>query len=141
VSLVVVDASVVLQWFVPERDAAAATRLLDGDHEFIAPDLLFAEVANALSKKVRRRELTREQAQRLAGDLAGIAVETVPCRALAADALAIAQAAGITVYDALYLVLAVRIDSWLVTADERLHDAVAALPSLGERVRLVSELT
>jgi predicted nucleic acid-binding protein len=50
----VVDASVVIKWFVPEPGSAAARQLLGQDHEFYAPDFLFAETANVLWKKFRR---------------------------------------------------------------------------------------
>ena len=42
-SVLVVDASVVVKWFVPEIHSDAARRLLVLPHEYIAPDLLFAE--------------------------------------------------------------------------------------------------
>jgi hypothetical protein len=96
---VFVDASLVIKWFVQEGHTDAARRLLDEPAECAAPDLLFAEVANTVSKKVRRDKLTTAQGRRLGADLGRIAVETVPCRALAADAYALATASGCTVYD------------------------------------------
>jgi predicted nucleic acid-binding protein len=46
VSVFVVDASVVVKRFVPEIHSDAAKRLLVLSHEYVAPDLLFAETAN-----------------------------------------------------------------------------------------------
>jgi predicted nucleic acid-binding protein len=80
VSVFVVDASVVVKWFVPEVHSDAARRLLVLPHEYIAPDLLFAETANTIWKKIRRQELTTEEGQQLVADIRQIAVETVPCR-------------------------------------------------------------
>ncbi len=97
-SVFVVDASVVVKWFVPEIHSDAARRLLVLPHEYIAPDLLFAETANTIWKKIRRQELTTEEGQQLVADIRQIAVETVPCRALAEDAHALANATGRTVY-------------------------------------------
>src|ERR1700681_5012841 len=82
VSAFIVDASVVVKWFVPEIHTDAARRLLMLPHESFAPDLLFAETANTIWKKVRRGELTAEQGRQLVEDMGGIAVETVPCRVL-----------------------------------------------------------
>ena len=82
-SVFVVDASVVVKWFVPEIHSDAARQLLVLPHEYIAPDLLFAETANTIWKKIRRQELTAEEGQQLVADIRQIAVETVPCRALA----------------------------------------------------------
>jgi predicted nucleic acid-binding protein len=137
VSLLVVDASVVVKWFVPEIHSDAARRLLAGTHQFVAPDLLFAEVANTVWKKVRRRELTAADGRRLIEDLDGIAVEAVPCRALAADAFVIADASGRTVYDSMYLALAVRLDTQMLTADNRLDASLRTRPALAAHVRLV----
>ena len=85
-SAFVVDASVVVKWFVPEIHTDAARHLLILPHEYFAPDLLFAETANTIWKKIRRGELTTEQGRQLVDDIGRIAVETVPCRVLAVDA-------------------------------------------------------
>ena len=42
-SVFVVDASVVIKWFVPEIHSDAAGRLLAMAHEYVAPDLLFSK--------------------------------------------------------------------------------------------------
>jgi predicted nucleic acid-binding protein len=44
----VVDASVAAKWLAPEEDSAQALKYLNA--ELLAPDLLFAEVANILWK-------------------------------------------------------------------------------------------
>jgi predicted nucleic acid-binding protein len=137
VSLYVVDASVVIKWFVPEIHSDAARRLLSTTHEYFSPDLLFPEVGSAIWKKVRRGELTAEQGQRLAADISTIAVETMPARGLLVDAHALAVTTGLTVYDSMYLALAVRLKTEIITADDRLGRAVAAHPMTAVHVRLV----
>ena len=57
---VIVDASVAIQWFVPEIHADAARRLLREGMTLLAPDLIWAEVANALWRKWREKELGAE---------------------------------------------------------------------------------
>ena len=136
-SLVVVDASVVLKWFFPETHSDAARRLLTADHQFMAPDLLFPEVGNAVWKRVRRGELNRDEGQQLIGDLPNVAVETIATRGLIGDACAIAMATGQTVYDSTYLALAVRLDTQVVTADQRLQHAVSRNPMLARHISLV----
>ena len=59
---------------------------------------------------MRRGELTVKDGQQLASDISGIAVETVPTRGLMIDAQALAITTGLTVYDAMYLALAVRLE-------------------------------
>jgi predicted nucleic acid-binding protein len=137
VSVFVVDASVVVKWFVPEIHSDAARRLLVLPHEYVAPDLLFAETANTIWKKIRREELTAEEGQDLVADIAQIAVETVPCRALAEDAHALANATGRTVYDSMYVALAVRLNTRSITADDRLVAALKRIPAVASHIQLV----
>jgi predicted nucleic acid-binding protein len=137
VSLFVVDASVVLKWFVPEIHTDAARRLLAASHDFLSPDLLFPEVGNAIWKKVRRGELTAEEGRRLAADISRVAVETVSTRALMTDAHALAVTTGLTVYDAMYLALAIRLETELITADAKLGQTVAGHPMTAAHVRMV----
>jgi predicted nucleic acid-binding protein len=75
-----------------------------------------ANLGNAVWRRIRRGELTRDEGQRLIGDIAEVAVETIAARGLIGDAFAIATASGQTVYDSSYLALAVRLDTQLVTA-------------------------
>ena len=136
-SVFVVDASVVIKWFVPEVHSEAARYLLTLPYSYVAPDLLFAETANAIRKKIRRGELTAEQGRQLVEDIGHAAVETVPCRDLAVDAHDLANATGRTVHEALYLVLAIRLDTRMITADDRLQAAFAAIPMTAAYVQAV----
>ena len=136
-SVVVVDASVVIKWFVPENGTEAALRLLDSGHHFVAPDLLFAEVANSIWKKTLRGELTTSDSHQLAVDLERIAIETIPCRELATDAHALALITSRSVYDSMYVALAIRLETRLITADERLVNALAASPKVAKYVELL----
>ena len=134
-SVFVIDASVVIKWFVPEIHSDAARRLLSATHEYFSPDLLFPEVGNTIWKKVRRGELTAAQGQQLAADIQSIAVETVPTRGLVIDAHALAITTGLTVYDSMYLALAVRLNTELITADDRLGRTVTAHPMTAAQIR------
>ena len=136
-SVFVVDASVVVKWFVPEIHSGAARRLLGLSHEYVAPDLLFAETASTIWKKIRRKELTAEEGRRLVADMGRIAVETVSCRALAEDAHALANATGRTVYDSMYIALAVRLNTRSITADDRLEAALRDIPPVAGHIQLV----
>lgn len=136
-SVLVVDASVVVKWFVPEIHSDAARRLLALPHEYVAPDLLFAETANTIWKKIRRKELTAEEGQQLVADIGRIAVEAVSCRALAEDAHVLANATGRTVYDSMYVALAVRLGTRSITADDRLEAALRNVPAVAGHIQLV----
>ena len=138
-SVFVVDASLVIKWFVPEIHAEAARRWLDASHDYVAPDLLFPEVGNVVWKKVRRKELEETEARQLVTDLSQVAVETVATRGLLQDAFAVALTAGITVYDAMYLTLAVRLETEVVTGDDRFADKIAQHPLLAPHVRRLQD--
>jgi predicted nucleic acid-binding protein len=139
VTTYVIDASVVIKWFVPEIHSDAARRLLVMPSEYVAPDLLFAETANTILKKVRRRELSASDGEQLVADVGRAAVDAVPCHSLAGDAHALANATGQTVYDAMYVALAVRLDTQLITADQRLASRVRQVPELAGHVELVQQ--
>jgi predicted nucleic acid-binding protein len=141
VSLFVVDASVVVKWFVPEVQSEAARQWLESRHEFIAPDLLFPEVGNTVWKKTRRGELTAAEGRRLAHDLSEIAVDVVPTRGLLPDAHELAYQTGLTVYDAMYVALAVRLETQAITADERLHRTAGLQAVIAPYVRMVQDFT
>lgn len=136
-SVFVVDASVVVKWFVPEIHSHEARRLLVLPHEYMAPDLLFAETANTIWKKIRRGELTATEGTELIADIGRIGVDTVSCRALAEDAHALANATGRTVYDSMYVALAVRLNTRSITADDRLEAALKRIPGVAEHIQLV----
>lgn len=136
-SLQVVDASVVVKWFVPEIHSDVARELLTTAEQLISPDLVFAEVGNTVWKKVRRGELAAGLAAHLVADITRIGVETVPSRDLLVDAHALAVHTGLTVYDATYLALAIRLDATLVTADHHLERSVARHPPIAGHVRLL----
>ena len=136
-SVFVVDASVVVKWFVPEIHSDTARRLLVLPHEYVAPDLLFAETASTIWKKIRREELTAEEGRQLVADIGRIGIEAVSCRALAEDAHALANATGRTVYDSMYVALAVRLGTRAITADDRLEAALKRIPAVAGHIQLV----
>jgi predicted nucleic acid-binding protein len=115
----------------------AAKRLLREANDYFAPDLLFAETANTVWKKIRRRELSLDEGKRLVVDIGRIAVDTVSCRVLAEDAHALANAIERPVDDAMYVTLAVRLNTRMITADDRLEAAVSAFPELAPHVQHV----
>jgi predicted nucleic acid-binding protein len=125
VTLLVIDASVVVKWFLPEIHSVAALRVAKSGSTFLAPDLLGAEVANTFWKKHRRDELTDEEATRLIDDLQLLDITMVPHQRLLSEAFALAACASHPVYDCLYLALAHQSDCQLVTADRRFYKAFA----------------
>jgi predicted nucleic acid-binding protein len=123
VTRVVVDASVAVKWFVPEELSTEARMVLADEYELLAPDLLWAELGNALWKKHRRRELDQRTASRLLRDFSRVPIKFHPAGRWTEAALELAIRQGVTVYDGLYLALAAGNGCRLMTADRRLHEA------------------
>lgn len=119
------DASVVAKLLFEEEGSDRAEAALSGPGTaLLAPDLLLAEVAGVIWKRARRGELTEQQARESLERLLALPVELAPTRDLVADALDLALATDRTVYDCLYLALAIASDAKLLTADERLVNAL-----------------
>lgn len=135
---VVVDGSVAVKWFIPEDLTERATALLEGPVELLAPDLLFAEAGDILWKKVARGEIGPRDARDVLAALVRLPLSIVPSSALVEAALEIALAHRRTVYDGLYVALAVARDAVLVTADGRLADAFEGSPLRGHVEPLAS---
>jgi predicted nucleic acid-binding protein len=114
----VVDASVAVKWVVPEQGSKEAELLLD--HGLVAPDLLFAECANILWKKVRRGELTGDEAEIAGQTLEQADLTIVSARAYVIRATAIAVELDHPAYNGIYLAVAEALQLRLVTADDRL---------------------
>ncbi len=131
----VVDASVALKWVLAEPGQDAADALLDED--LIAPSLWLLEAANALWRRNLRGELSAGEAEERLSELFNAPVTSIPIEDDLAMAAALAQRLGHPVYDCLYLALAVREETQVVTADRRFWTIAQAAPDLAGRVRLL----
>jgi len=128
----VLDASVAAKWFLPrageplaEEALALLRRYADGEITLTVPDLFWAELANILWKAVRNGRILNKAATEALAGMLQYRIPTASVEELADDALAIALSTGRTVYDAIYVALAVQSESTLITADERLVNALA----------------
>jgi predicted nucleic acid-binding protein len=120
----VLDANVAVKWFVPEDLTPQAVRLLEGNHHFVVPDLLYPEAGNALWQKLRRRQITAREARAALEGVANAPFTAYPTRELASSALELALRLECTVYDGGYLALAILADCQLVTGDRKFDGLV-----------------
>ena len=128
---VVIDASVAVKWFVPEIHSAAAARLLEPEIVLCAPDLIGPEFANVLWKKMRRGEITRDEADEIFRAFRALPLEIHPSAFLLGAAFELAVEFDRSVYDSLYLALAVAEECVLITADAKFQSVVAMTPLAG----------
>ena len=133
----VVDSSVAIKWYVPEALSTEALRVRDGSTPLHAPDFLHVEVAAIAWKKIRRGVLTRTVADGILVDLPALGIVTFhPTAPLVTSAFDLADQTGRTVYDCLYLALAVQLGGSMVTSDDKLVNALAGSPWAGSVLRL-----
>ncbi len=120
----IVDASVVVKWFIPERGSIEAIKLLKSSIQLFAPDIIRPEVANTFWKLHTRKMLTVDEVSKIVENFLSCPIEICSSDALIAPAFEIAVSTGRTVYDSLYLALAIERNSVLITADQRLANAL-----------------
>ena len=129
----VVDASVAVKWCLPREHedlALQAEELLvsyrAGTEIFLVPDLFWLEVANALWKAVWKQKIDSEVAARSLQVVRDLNIPTISSVDLVPRALRLAVEHRRTVYDSIYVALALHAKANLITADERLANALAA---------------
>ncbi len=125
--MIVVDASIAVAWFLNESHSPFAASLLRGDPDLIAPDLMAAEVGNALVRAHRRKLASdSEVSNGLAAIVSGL-VTLHPTAPLLLGASAIACRHRCSIYDAAYIELARRTGGILATDDARMAEIATAL--------------
>lgn len=130
--IVVVDASVVVEYLVELAFCRQATRLFAGllaphsELELWAPDLIYPESVSALRKLVERKAVSPRAGAAAVERLVRLPVVATGTAGLMAEAWRLRGA--ISPYDACYVALAARLQVPLVTADARLVRALARRP-------------
>lgn len=124
----IVDASVGIKWFVPEIFQADAQRLQNSAYELHVPTLFDVELGSILWKKIRKGELTHPEADRILAHLSTLPLIRHAELPLLAYAVDLAIQTQRSVYDCLYLALAIHLTVRMVTADQKFHNALLTTP-------------
>jgi len=132
--MIVVDASVTVKWLLPEPGDAAAQELLASEERLVAPSLIRTEVAAALARRARFREIEPHDAetamglwlQTLRDGVIGLAADDADLM----TALGLAMELSHPLQDCLYLALAERLGAPLVTADKKFVNKARASHAL-----------
>ena len=121
----VVDASVAVKWLVREPLSNEAAGLLEDGISLLAPDLLFAEAANALWAMHRRGDIDRAAFDEAVMTLKSAPI-SVPYTMLQLTSAASRLAVDLDhpIYDCFYLALAMQEQHPVITADARFHGKV-----------------
>lgn len=132
----VLDASVVAGAFFPDEHADACRSVLASGDSLLAPDLIYAETANVIWKRRRLGEVTSGEAVRLLTDLLRLPLRVTASSSLVEAALQLAMRTDRTIYDCLYVALAMQENVVVLTCDKRLVNAMSGGP-LGKHVAWV----
>jgi predicted nucleic acid-binding protein len=124
----VVDCSVAAKWILPEPGRTAALAWFDrysaGEVWLIAPDLLLAEFASLVVKGHRRKRITAPQALEAFSLMTKCAPRLYDIQPRLPRALDLSLRYQLSLWDSLYLTLALEFDCSLITADLRLYRAL-----------------
>lgn len=137
---IVIDANVVVKWFIEEKDSDKAIllrdRYIDGKIEFYVPPLLYFEVLNAL----KYSQLFDPGELRHAGESLenyGFKVITIKNK-IRNHMIKVALDYDLSIYDASYLSLSIGLEKILCTADEKI---IKKLPlPLQKKVKSLGEV-
>ncbi len=126
----VLDCSVTMAWVFPDEATEATERMRDslvGGRAFV-PALWPIEVGNVLRVATSRGRITREDWARIRNNLAALPIEIDPVSIarIWGSVLDLAHENRLSVYDAMYLELALRLRLPLATLDRALAAAGAA---------------
>lgn len=123
----VLDASVAVAWHFEDETTEFTERMLERleQDDAVVPPIWAMEVANALLSAERRGRLSQAGATRAASQMLELPISVVPMRSELPlnEGLDLARAQGVSVYDAMYLQLAISEQLPLATLDQALADA------------------
>ena len=127
--MIVIDASVATKWFLAEDDTPLANTLLDGIQKLYAPALIRIEVHAAITRRYRNGQAPEAEVRQACRDWSEMIDEGLIIL-LASEpdepqAIDLALQLKHPFQDCLYLALAQRLQSPLVTADPKFIERTA----------------
>ena len=123
----VIDASVILAWHNPEEENSYADHILDflGEEAAITPQLCCLEINNAMRTFEKRGGISSLDAERALASINNLPIkrDNVPISFEVPFVLNLARKYDLTIYDACYLELAIRLNLPIATLDRKLINA------------------
>ena len=138
-SLFITDASIAAKWFIEEEYSDAALSVLQKDNQLHAPDFFFLEMDNIFWQWIQRGLITVADGDDLRFTLSQSPITIHPLIPLLDSAFIIANQTRQTMYDSLYVALAILLKGQMITADHRLFDGVANSP-FEKHVKWIGEI-
>ncbi|MCD6244854.1 MAG: type II toxin-antitoxin system VapC family toxin [Candidatus Korarchaeota archaeon] len=133
--MLVIDSSIFASVIVKDEFYEKCKEYLSVDRATV--DIAFAEAGNVLWKHVRMGRIEKEEVERRTELLRALirASRVYGSDELLPPSMKLAVNHGITIYDALFLSLALQLDTNLVTTDRKLYERLS--PDLRRRVILL----
>ncbi|MBI5121480.1 MAG: type II toxin-antitoxin system VapC family toxin [Rhodospirillales bacterium] len=121
----VIDASICAAWCFPDEKSETADQAFDRllQEHAVGPALWWFEIRNILVMGERRQRISAASADEFLSDLEKLPIH-IDLEPQSQHVMALSKKHRLSVYDAAYLELALRLQTPLVTLDEALHTAV-----------------
>ena len=114
---VVIDASALVELLLQTKKATNVEAAI-ADREMFAPSLIDIEVLSVLRRLVLQGRITGARGDAAVSDLRSAPIQRTQMETLIPDAWKLKD--RLTAYDAVYVALAIDLDTQLITTDERL---------------------
>jgi predicted nucleic acid-binding protein len=124
----VVDTSVAAKWILNEPGHGEALEWLErsvqGEISLLSPDLLLLEFASLISKRNRRKQMTDGQAREAYEMMVRFAPRLVETQPRLELALELSLSNALSLWDCVFLAVAIEHQCALITADSRFYRGV-----------------
>lgn len=136
----VVDASVAINWFIDEPGHIQALEMTVAESRLFAPDIVLAEVAHVLRRKVRMQLISNVQAREAVTTLSRKFANLVAISDVIKLAYDLSAQLDHSIYDSIYLACALQeTDRVLVTADVKFATK-ASNAGYADKIRILASL-
>jgi predicted nucleic acid-binding protein len=130
--IAVIDTSALIRLFIPDGPVTQGLEVFlngvdQGRNIAIAPELIIVESANVLNKKRRLGELSDNESQQMLSDIIAMPIRLFPHRPLISRSFELAMEYQLTVYDAIFIALAVEHGAAIFSEDQAIKNVVDTL--------------
>ncbi len=140
VERVVVDASIIVKWFVPEKGYENAVKLLEeyaaGRVEIFSPSIATYETLNALRFHPHYK-LSIHDLVDILQTIKDLQIIVEPSTQAWSRCIHLSLEHKITIYDAIYAATATEIDAQLVTADKTLASKLSSMQNI--KIQIIND--
>ena len=120
----VVDSSIAVKWFFTEEYTDASLKILDPEIEMHVPSIFFLEIDSIICKKIRRKEISNQESQKVRNGIREMPFYVHSFEDVLEPAYQIAIQTGASIYDCIFLAIALIGNYVMVTANRRFLECI-----------------